>query len=328
MVYDVKKVIYILFGGDDFSLKEALKRIKSEWETSLLEANTTSLEGQSLTLNELVAACQTAPFFCPKRLVIISGLLSRFEPKRGQLTNEEEAERFASALKGVPESTVLVLIEDRLSEDNPLFYKLKPIVQVKSFPPLKGSQLHAWIRRRVNQGGGDISSKAVRLLTEIAGENLWTLSREIEKLLLFAQDRVIEEEDVKELVSSAYEVSIFRLIDALLQGQTAEAGRWLHHMLQRGAKPPYILTMLARQLRLLVQAKELWGQRLSNREVRDRLGLSGYALERTLTQAKGYTSERIKEIYQRLLETDLAIKTGKWEGKLALDLLLMELSRI
>lgn len=305
-----------------------MKEIEKEWDPALLQANTTILEGQSLSPKELVEACQIVPFFSPKRLVLVFNLLQRFEPKKEQPIDEKEVERFASALKEIPQTTILVLIEEKISEGNPLFNMIKSGAQVKSFPLLKGEQLHNWIRRRVTSKGGSISPEAVTLLAEIGGENLWNLANEIEKLLLFTQGKTIKEKDVYELVSSAYEITIFRLIDALLQGKAPEAGRWLHYLLLKGVKPPYILVMLSRQLRLIVQTKELLSQRVPLPEIRNRLGISGYALDQTLNQAKGYTFERIKEVYHRILETDLAIKTGRREEELALDLLLIELSRI
>lgn len=61
-------------------------------------------------------------------------------------------------------------------------------------------------------------------------------------------------------------------------------------------------------------------------EIQDRLGLpSEFALRKTLEQAQRYPLERLRELYNKLLETDLAIKTGKYDGELALNLLIAEL---
>jgi DNA polymerase III delta subunit len=57
------------------------------------------------------------------------------------------------------------------------------------------------------------------------------------------------------------------------------------------------------------------------------LGLkSGYSLDKTLGQAKLYDVEGVKRAYDKLLETDSAIKTGKYSDKLALELLVTELA--
>ena len=67
-------------------------------------------------------------------------------------------------------------------------------------------------------------------------------------------------------------------------------------------------------------------QKKSEAEIQNRLGLkSEFAVRRTLEQASRYSLRRLKEIYHRLLEADLSIKTGKYDGELALNILIAEL---
>jgi DNA polymerase III delta subunit len=57
-------MFYILYGQDDFSLYQAVEKIKADlgdWE--MAAANTTSLEGQHLTLSELRNKCDATPLF-------------------------------------------------------------------------------------------------------------------------------------------------------------------------------------------------------------------------------------------------------------------------
>jgi DNA polymerase III delta subunit len=56
------------------------------------------------------------------------------------------------------------------------------------------------------------------------------------------------------------------------------------------------------------------------------LGLtSEFAWRKTTEQAERYPLERIKKVYHKLLEADISIKTGKYEGELALNILIAEL---
>jgi DNA polymerase-3 subunit delta len=84
--------------------------------------------------------------------------------------------------------------------------------------------------------------------------------------------------------------------------------------------------MITRQFRLIAQVKDL-KPGLSHLQIQDRLGLKpSYPLDKTLRQAKLYDFEGVKRAYDKLLETDLAIKTGKYSDKLALELLVTELA--
>ena len=100
----------------------------------------------------------------------------------------------------------------------------------------------------------------------------------------------------------------------------------LKQLLDRGAVPAYLMVMLARQIRMIARIKELQNQRKAEAEIQNRLGLtSEFAFRKTLNQAKQYPWRRIREVYHKLLETDLSIKTGKYDGELALNILVGEL---
>ncbi|GAI26699.1 unnamed protein product, partial [marine sediment metagenome] len=75
-------MLYILLGEDDFSRRKSLEEIKRGiGDQSLLAANTITFDGQQITLDQLRTTCETVPFLAERRLVIVEGLLGRFEPK-------------------------------------------------------------------------------------------------------------------------------------------------------------------------------------------------------------------------------------------------------
>ncbi|GAI39824.1 unnamed protein product, partial [marine sediment metagenome] len=57
-----------------------------------------------------------------------------------------------------------------------------------------------------------------------------------------------------------------------------------------------------------------------------RLGITAeFVWRKTLEQASRYSLERLTELYHKLLEADLSIKTGRYDGELALNILVAEL---
>lgn len=331
-------MLYILFGEDDFSLHQALGEIKRAMgDQTLLESNTTTLDDQQVTLDQLRTVCETAPFLAKQRLVIVNGLLERFEPKssprrRGkgrQLPNQQnDWKAFSAYISNIPDSTVLVLTDGKIKSSNPLLKELPGKAKVMSFPLLRGSRLQQWIQSYVKKQGGSISTPAMKLLAELVGSNLWAMANEIDKLLSFTSGSRIEEDNVKIVVSHTLQANVFAMIDAILGFKTGVAEQSLQQLLQGGSAPAYLLAMLARQLRLVVRAKELRKQRKSEIEIQNKLGLtSEFTLRKTLEQADRHPSQRLKRVYQKLLETDLSIKTGKYDGELALNILVAELSQ-
>ncbi len=312
---------YILFGADDFSIKEEVEKIKAGLgDRDSLAYNTTVFEGQRLGLNQLMDACMAMPFLGSHRLVIAEGLLGRF--KGGNTEWVALKERVVD----MPPTTVLILIDGSIKRDNALLRKLEAVASVKEFPLLKGTALQEWIQRRAKEKGGNMSPQAVRLIASLVGENLWVLASEIEKLLLYTLGRRIDVGDVREVVSYAREASVFAMVDALIEGRSPTAASLLHQLLQQGASAPYLIVMITRQLRMLVQAKELSRRGASMAEIKGRLGLtSDYVLTKAIEQSNRYSMKRLEQVYHKLLETDLSIKKGVWKGDLALDLLVAEL---
>jgi DNA polymerase-3 subunit delta len=332
-------LFYILYGKDDFSLQQALGEIKNELgNREMLDVNTSILYGQQLSLIQLRDACSVVPFLCPNRLVIVKGLLGRFEQRSGperRVTRSraklnsglEEWMGLADCVKQMSPTTVLVLVDGEIKANNRLLKSLAALAKVMTFRPVKDKELSSWIQDRVKQGGGAISPVAVKLLVGLVGADLWVMSGEIDKLLAYCAGQVITEDSVKQVTSYAREANIFALVDAILEGRMKVAQQMLHRLIQEGASPSYVLAMITRQLRLIVMAKEL-GQELFRPEIRRRLEpTSDYGLEKAVKQSKAYTLERVKKTYHKLLEADVAIKTGKYDGDLALDLLVVELGQ-
>ncbi len=324
----------MLHGEDDFSLSQTLDEIKKGiGDQTTLTTNTTVFDGQQVTVDRLRTVCEAMPFLAERRLVIINGLLERFEDKiksrrRGKVVSAQQGEHesLGEYLGQVPDSTVLVLIDGKIKSKNPLLNSLATKAKIMAFPLLRNTRLYQWMQKRVKEKGGGMSPQAIDLLARFVGGNLWIMANEIDKLILFTSGRRIEEEDIRLVVSYAQEANVFTMVDAILEFKAGVAEQLLQQLLQQGAAPAYLLVMLTGQVRRVVRVRELRKQRKSEIEIQDKLGLaSEFVLRKTLEQASRYSLPRLREVYHKLLETDLSIKTGKYEPELALNILIAEL---
>ena len=328
--------MYILSGEDDFSIIQELNRIKNTLgDADMLNTNTNTLDGKQVTADELKAYCESAPFLSEKRLVIVYGLLEKFavkspasRSKNTRKTDQQTATHdvFGNCINKLPESTVLILIENDLKDNNPLLKMILNKATVKAFPLLKTVELRQWINKHIGEKNSTVSPQALNLMIRLIGSNLWVMSGELNKLALYAYGRQIEEKDVKAVVGYTQQTSVFNLVDAIMGFNTNEAESVLQQLLQKGASASYLLAMIHRQLRLIVRAREMKKQGLKESEMRQKLGVaSEYVVRKTLEQGNRYSIGRIKQVYQQLLDTDIAIKTGKYTEELALDILVVEL---
>lgn len=328
-------MIHILTGPDDFSIAEALAEIKKGLgDQSLLAVNTAMLDGRQVTPGELRAVCGALPFLAEWRLVVVSGLLGRFEPraKKGRQSRSTGKKKqsgyklFSALADELPDSTVLVLIDEEIKKANPLLRELQPRARVRLFPRLRNRALVQWLQRRVKQEGGSITPRASEALARMVGGNLWIMAAEISKLVLFSSGGSIDEDDIAAVVGYAQQASVFKMVDAILESKARLAQPALQQLLQAGLTPTYLLFMLARQARMLIRAKEMIRQGKPALEIQNRLGISAdFIWQKVSEQASGYSLVRLGELYHQLLDTDIAIKTGKYQPELALSILVAEL---
>ena len=332
-------MFYLFHGEDEFSRSETLADFKKKMgDPGLVELNTTVFEGRKVTLGELQHACDSVPFMAKRRLVIVEGLLTRLasKGKKGKkralpAKQKEYLEELTQYLKHLPDTTRLVFVEDKsIGKGNPI-HRLALADKrghVKEFTPPQRRELNRWIEKRVKKKGGQISAAATETLAAFVGNDLRLLDQEIEKLSIYVNGaRPISEDDVRLLVSYVQEANIFEMVDALGQRNGQRAAKLLHQLLDDGEHPLALLGMIIRQFRIMIQVKELSGRGLRQQDMATRLKLHPFVVKKTTRQAMNFSMEQLETIYRKLLDTDVAIKTGKMNDVLALDMLVVGLSR-
>jgi DNA polymerase-3 subunit delta len=329
--------------GDSFLVLQQLKRLEAggveagSVTEALLDANRHRLYGGQVKPEELLAICSALPFLDNRRLVVVEGLLGTLERRKGRFQgrgrdNTPPAiplgvwEALGRAIPEMPPTTVLVFTDGILNNANPLLQLLQPLAQVQALPPPTGETLARWIKASAQGKGAGITPAAIGYLADLVGSDLWTLNQELEKLAAYASGRSIEEGDVAELVSQVREANIFAAVDAVIEGRPGMALRLLHRLRQDGRESPsHIIAMLERQLRLLALARESLDQGVKERDLGNILGVTKqFVVQKTVAQARRLSLQDIRRCYYQLLETDLAIKQGRLEPDLALELLVAD----
>jgi DNA polymerase III subunit delta len=333
-------LFYIFHGDDQFGLSEELARLRSqlaEGDPVMGDLNTSTLDGHRVSLGELRHVTDALPFMAARRLIIVHGLLARLAPPaKGQ--PQPDLARFtqdlAEYLPHLPETTRLIFCEQaRLPASHPILAVAREEGKrrrgfIREFDLPKERDLPAWIRARATDKGGQISNEAVTVLAALVGSDLRTLDQEIEKLLLYAGGRMVSSDDVMLLVSRAREASIFDLVDCVSTRQTSRALQILHRLLDDEAEPLYVLAMITRQIRILIQVKELADRGMIKQEIAGELHLHPFVVEKALRQVRNFEMDQLEAAHEKLVDTDWAIKTGRSEDLLALDRLIVALTRI
>ena len=326
-------MIHILFGGDELSVGEAASSMKDLVGTEeLWDVNIATFAGPEVTFGELSATCDTVPFLAERRLVVVKGLLSMFEPQRGRRPAGDSGrslgqwDALAAYLPNMPDSTELVFVDSQLSRSNPLLAAIGPLAKVQTFPLPTGAGLVRWIQDRAVVRDAQIDPAAARALADNLGPNPRAIDNDLQKLSLYRYGESIRRQDVDEMVADVREASIFAAVDAVIEGRPGQAIRLVRRLMDSGRTLPSLLAMLARQVRLLLLAKDLRAQGVAEPQMGGRLSLSGYPLRKTLDQEKRFTHDQLAHIHESLVQLDLSAKTLPIDERVALETLIAELA--
>ena len=326
--------IYLFDGDDELAINESIDKIRARLgEANIAEMNTTQLDGRSFSLNQLKDAVATVPFLAAKRLVILTH-------PTAHLKDKTEQDEFITCLNSVKPTAKLVLVDyefltnDRDRKDGKLNWLEKwasspqqaKRVYVRHHSQPSGVLMVKWIQEHTKTMGGQISAQAAVLLANQIGDDTRLATQELTKLLTYVNfSRPVDTDDVEHLTPLTAKIGNFELVNALRDRDQHKAQALLHRSLQED-DPLQLLQSIVYQIRLLIVAHEILDERGTINDFPKSLNIKYYPAKLALESASHYSSKFLEMIYHRLLNLDEAIKTGKMDADLALELLVIELT--
>lgn len=338
-------VVYLLHGDDEYNIAQEVAKLEANLgDDALREANTTSLDGRSFNLDDLVSVVSPMPFIAKRRVVILTHPLARLESKeaKAKFFNKQkltkDREKIIENFEKVPLTTALVLVEHKLltsdwerKKGNLHWLERwagsdRERVYVKAFPL---GNMEGWIQNRAAQEGGQFTYEAARRLAELVGADTRLADQEIRKLLDYADyKRPVEKEDVDLLTPDSSQADVFAMVDALGMRDGQKASLILQRLLEQ-QEHGFIFAMVVRQFRLLLLVREILDGGGGGDEIAAKLrflGLKKWMSRKLIPQAKRFSLPVLEEIYHRLLNLDDDVKSGLIPVDLALQIFVSELT--
>lgn len=311
-------MIIFLYGSDTYRSWQKLNEIVNHYkEIHKSGLNLKYFEGKHLNFQDFKNEIETISMFREKKLLILKEIFS----------NKNFQEEFLKQGKKIIDSQNLILIYEKgeIEEKNPFFKFLKENSRWQEFKPLEGQKLKIWVEKEFKKYQAQIDQEALEKLINFVGNDLWQMENEIKKLVSYKNGQKIEPRDIELLVKPKIETDIFKTIDAIAQKKKNHALVLIHQHLEKGDTPLYLLTMINFQFRNLLTIKELIEKNIPYYKILKQSGLHSFVVKKTYQQARKFTFQQLKKIYQRIFQVDLAIKTGRIEPETALDLLITEI---
>jgi len=319
--------LHFLFGNDEFAITRKLKEFESDFtDPTSADMNTARLEARSMTENDLNTAVTSMPFLAKRRLVLLANPSAKYN-------NPSARKKFLEFIEKAPETTRLVLYEHVEPRDAEKHWLIKwagkndHLLQTRAFMLPRLKDMTGWIVNETKNQGGQIEPRAAEMLKDMVGVDTRQAGMEIAKLLAYVNwARQVKVTDVEAVCIVTAQQSVFDFVDALSSGNGKAAQHLLHRLLE--TEDSFSLWgMVVRQFRLLIQAREILDGRGNKDDVARALGVHPFVAEKTTGQAGRFSMESLESIYRKLLRIDEGVKTSQLTLELAMDTLVVELTR-
>lgn len=320
--------VYVLYGSESYVMGEWLDLLTRTFlDPETRDFALSKYDFGSTPLETVLEDAQTPPFLASRKLVIAQGayfLTGSRDPSKV----EHRIEALQSYLDRTADDVVVVLTvpADKLDERKKIVKALKQSATTLAFAPLGASELPAWVGKKASARGVRMEQDAIECLLERVGGNCALLASEIEKLSLFAgKGGTIRRDTVERLAIRTSEQNVFQLVEEIAKLRLERAITIFHDLLKEKEEPVKLLALIARQFRLMLGAQELSRQGLSQGQIASRLGAHPYAVRMAGEQAKRFRPETLGRILAELADLDFAIKSGRMDKVLALELFILRL---
>lgn len=312
------KQIYLLYGEEQYLIRQYRDKLKRVLAAEDDTMNFGTFSGNDINQREIIDLAETLPFFAERRLILIedSGLFKK------------SAEELADYMASVPETTYFIFVEKEVDKKTKMFKEVKKGGSAVEFKRQTDETLSRWIEGRIRKAGKNITRDAYTLFVQKTGNDMENIDRELEKLLCYTLEKeYIDVADVEAITTEQTENKIFDMVDAVAQHQQKHALDLYYDLLALKEAPMRILYLLSNQFQRLMVVKSMTNQGFGNRDIASRAGCPEWAVRKYQSQCRAFSMEQLKRAVQDGVEYETAVKTGRMNDQMAVELFIVEYSR-
>ena len=309
---------YLLYGEEPYlvdTYARQIARVITPDPTDVF--NYQQLDGEETTPEQLAQAVTALPLLADKLCVSVRDM---------DLGAHSEA--IVALLQELPDSTVLVFRQVNRQPDRrkkgwqAVLKQLDAAGLAVAFPRRNPAQLQKILIAGAKHRGCRLDAAGATLLAEQAGNDLYLLSGELDKLAALATDGVITQEQIRQAGTKNLEVRVFQLSRAILAGRSGEVYELLHQLAVQREEPLAILGTLSTAYADLYRAKTAALSGISTGELAaDFPSYKGkeFRLQNAARDCRRLELSALRRSLDILAQADTALKTGAGQERLVLE---------
>ena len=302
-------MIYLYYGDNSFLIQEKLSAIRAKYESKFSSGlNFWKFDLES-DCSELKSALGSQSMFDEKKLIFLRGVFSVPESSWEEIKNE--------AGKILKSNEVIAVFyqfgpaQDAADKKRLEFFQKNG--KTEEFKNFERNRFINWILEKSKSVGLKMGYAESVYLADNIGLDPQRASSEISKLASYKNGDILTKKDIDAVVPFETYSNNFKAIDALLNKNAVLAIKGLEEQWAKNEDPIKILGALVWQFRILLKLTDLKYSSLD--EASKKLGAPAWSVKKSVSALRNFSATELKNIYQKLADADLAIKTGVEDGR-------------
>ena len=307
-------MIYFFYGDEEFNISNEIKKFKSKLDKDFIEMSYKFFNNPKFP--DLVAAVKSQPMMFGKMLIeidCISYLCGKSEDKS---FDDKQLAQFAEALDSCSDNVDVIFVgylppdSTKKIDKRKKFFKLLSKYNAKEFlqiPSYKTAELEAWIKNQAKTKDFKLTDEVAATILIQVGANLRMLDSELEKLKIFAGDKPVTKDMVKEICVTNEDIFVF--IDYLACGDKVKVMEEFQKLLMI-YHPLEILRVLHTMFHDKLQIKA-YASKYSADEIAKMINMHPYRVKLEIQRLKNVPLKNLVKLKENLTDVEYRIKAGK-----------------
>lgn len=305
--------IVFVSGPEEYLADRAIRAIRDQ-----LKAQDAGLEVHELSASDYLVGQLTAlaspSLFMEPRLVVIDGM--------EKCSDALIEDGLAYLSDPSPETTIVLRHNSSSVRGKKLIDSIRATdyaIEIPCSEIKKDSEKAAFIQSEFQFANRKITPGALRALADAFADDLAELAAACSQLLS-DQAETIDEATVDKYYGGRVETNAFKVADAALAGQSAEALALLRHALATGADPVPMVAAFAMKVRLMAK---VYGNKYASAST---VGAQPWQIDRARKDLSGWSEEGLANAVTAIATADAAVKGAERDPVFALEKLVLLLA--
>ncbi|EJU22556.1 DNA polymerase III, delta subunit [Peptoanaerobacter stomatis] len=327
--------VYFLCGQERYPIDKAIQIVKDSLNPNFRELNFTLIDSENETdIDNMVSCCESIPFMDTKRVIVVKN--SDLFQTTNKSQSKDQMQKIINYLDSPCNTTVVIFAPMQVDKRSELYKFMKKKYDIYQSDKLDKVKFSSWVSDKFKSKNVIIDSHSKEYFIQKSGYlfkdseiTLLDVESEIDKICLNSNNNnnIVSVIDIEKVSSTVNDNDVFKFIDYVFAGDFRNSHSMLYNILDVQKNAILLLSLLGRQLSLLIKIYILTKEKCSNDTISKMLMLHPFVVKKCNLQLKKYSYKELLDLYNLCSDMDYRIKKGQIRENIGIEVIVSRICR-